>query len=423
MLGIAPTLSEGWRGAMRQIRSSALLVAGLILLAAVPHLESIPWWFWLGVGAAVGLGTLTRRAIRRACQWNSFCELPRSLVLVAGAGWWAMVATANLSLHWLAVGWCWIAAHWLTVALVLTWGLERDGEAIPEMPLGVMHLASGGVVLSPLVQAQQPRQWSCLLLLLLAPCYWLFLPLPTAVKPLLVGVIALTGLIGVSTWQVRVELDAGLLRLNFGGWWGLGRTYVISLRGFSKLGSVRVHEQENEMQWLQLSGTDGELTLPLAIAGISLLGESEQGFLGDQLREAAHLARHDRERDSLGLVSVVLPQGAGILAAVVLIATGAGVLLLLPVTVSPSLGLQWLLGCCVLAPAASYQLWQLLAPQSLLPAIPEAAPVPVGMIGLLLLLVSTPREAPVSLLIGWLALATGACLVTHVRRSPLLTPN
>jgi hypothetical protein len=334
-----------------------------------------------------------------------------------------MVAVADRSPGWLALGWCWIAIHWFAAAVLLSGDLDRHQEVIPEVPLDIVHLKDGGVVLCPLAQTQQPRQWSSLLLLLLAPCYWLFLPLPMGLKPLIVGAIAFGGLLGMSTWQLRIDVASGLLWLDFGGWWGLGRTYVVSLRGFSKLGLVRVREQENEMQWLQLSGTDGELTLPLAIAGMSLLGESEQSFLGEQLREVAHLARHDHQRDSLGLVPVLLPQGAGILAAVVLMAIGVGILVLLPVSVAPGLGLQWLLGCCVVAPSAARILWQLLAPQSLLPAIPPDAPVPVGIVGLLLLVVAMPREAPFSLLLGWLTLATGACLITHVRRSPLLTPN
>jgi hypothetical protein len=165
--------------------------------------------------------------------------------------------------------------------------------------------------------------------------------------------------------------------------------------------------------------------------------------LGQAIREEFRLAKQETERDSLGMATVLLPQGAGILAGTAFIILGVVLLFIfpLPTSLSAESASAWL-GVCLVSPAIARFFLQLVAPNSLQSDRPSYSKnhLQSWEIGTAILLISaflptqqTAKIAPLAifmqslpiltLICGWLSISIGACILAFVRRTPLWNTN
>jgi hypothetical protein len=228
-------------------------------------------------------------------------------------------------------------------------------------------------------------------------------------------ILALWGILAYHGWQITIKDHT--LYLYFYGIWGTQACYPLPLGQFNRLEAVTMMEAQ-DIQWWQLSGYSQEITLPLAL---ELNPEEETA-----MRECGSLARHSCTRDSLELVHILLPQGAGIMAGFVLVALGAVVLwtwqgsmpayllflLLLSVGLLSGYGARLIL--CLVSPAHLYP--EPIARQWLF------LPWEWGgllAIGVFFLSYGEHLLDLGGLALGWLTLAWGVTLLSLVRRTPI----
>ncbi|MEI6063871.1 MAG: hypothetical protein WCQ26_04710, partial [Pseudanabaena sp. ELA748] len=254
------------------------------------------------------------------------------------------------------------------------------------------------------------------------------------------------GLTGFFTWQAQLRSSEKILHLKFSGLWGIASEYSISLRPFSSLSVVKLQEAGGELSWTHLSGSNSEITIPLAMTVLQAdtkEGEIQNDPLGETIREKFRLAKQETERDSLGLANVLLPQGAGILAGSLFIILGGLLLLIfpLPTKLGADSAIAWL-GVCLASPAIARFFLQVVAPNTLQSDRPNYTKTHLQAweIGIAILLISSFVSAQtiskvislntlnqtlplITLICGWLSISIGVCILAFVRRSPIWNVN
>jgi hypothetical protein len=358
-------------------------------------------------------------------QEPQILDAPLTIALISA--WWVVFATLLLSTAF----WLWI---WVMNAKSESLHLAKDEMTTLEH-LSVITYSDQTVLLSPTALTQQPRQFSGVVVLILSLFFWTMVDFSIGLKAFLTIAIAASGLTGTSTWQIHLQPQRRIFALNFSGLWGLGANYTINLESFSRLAHVKMQESGGEISWMQLAGNSTEITLPSAITvSYSKKHEDEEDELGKVLREKVQLARHDTTRDSLGLVGVLLPQGAGILAGLSLLVIGAIALFMLPLPERMMLeGSVILLGVCLVSPAIARYALSLVAPSSLAPDRDrQVAGLQFWEIGAALAIaaVTLPSftqgfaqgtaQPLLFLACSWLSFSVGACILTLTRRTPIV---
>ncbi|MEE3715993.1 hypothetical protein V2H45_04440 [Tumidithrix elongata RA019] len=454
---VSGKLGWGWKQAAKLITANFLLTAGFILLGAIaPILQVNLLELNIALLIFVAFGIVFSRNIAKsvleACRQNLPYSFPQELVVggaIFGLSFLVLlgivskqsetqILTSPVTIALIASWWVVLAALLIGVALWLWWWSSRGkiapskNEATASEHLNVITYSDQTVLISPTSLTQQPRQFNSAVVLVLSLFFWTMVDLPIGIKAILAIAIAASGLTGFSVWQIHLQPLQHILSLRFSGLWGLQANYTIDLRTFSRLAVVKMQESGGEISWMQLSGNDTEITLPTAItANYVKTNEEDEDELGKALREKIQLARHDTTRDSLGLVGVLLPQGAGILAGISLLAIGAASLFLLPLPERMLLeGAVILLGVCLLSPSIAWYALHLVAPNSLVPDTSrQVNHLQIWEIGaaftLAAIVVPSSSQGTIVLPLlflacAWLSFGVGACILTLTRRTPIV---
>ena len=372
------------------------------------------------------------------CRQNSPFSFSNELITGIGIGWLVLLALLNFNpqspIVDALVGTLWIVvgagllgiSTWLGLALTKP---ATEQELAAADRLSVITYSDRTVSVSPTSLGQQPRQFNSLVMLLFSVVFWTTLEGPNSVRTILAIAMAMAGLTGLSTWQIEVQPARKIFNLKFSGIWGLESAFTINLHAFSRLEVVKL--REGDMSWMQLVGYNKDITLPSAVIGTAKTdGESE---LGKALLDSCHLARHETTRDSIGLVGILLPQGAGILAGMAFVALGLGGLLFMPAPPRLVLpGCIMLMGVCLVSPVVARYILNLVAPASLIPDPPryverlQAWEIGIALVIAFAVLKQAQGVAVLPLLglgVAWLCFGIGACILTLVRRTPIFSKN
>jgi len=226
------------------------------------------------------------------------------------------------------------------------------------------------------------------------------------------------GIVSYSGWHC--QRLGNHLRLHLEGIWGMQADYVIDLTRFSRIDQVKIVDIK-DIHWLQLGGYNLEITLPLTVTGNANLEKT--------LQETAGLAKGARSQDSLALVHILLPQGASILAGVVLSLLGIALLWSLPIALSDQYALPLLWSIGLVSPTLGHAVLHLVAPNYLYPTPRQRFGLYSWELGLLLWLgllrLVYPQEVEplLGMSFGGYTLGIGICVLALVRRTPILTPT
>ncbi|MBD2178264.1 hypothetical protein H6F42_15205 [Pseudanabaena sp. FACHB-1998] len=463
----------GWRQATYPISLNFGFAGFLMLIVATSLLMRIGDPLFLVIESCLLIGGLliglyTAKSVVDVCRQNSEYAFSQGQ-LIAIAGYFLTligllssfeILGENLAKPVIAVWWTLPAAIFtgLSFALLLRSNQSKssslDKKLKPQTPtetisadaLNIVTYSDQTVLVSPSALGQQPRQFNSLVLMVLGFFFWTMLDFSASIRAIAAIAFATTGLTGFFTWQAQLRITDQILHLRFSGLWEMAAEYAIDLRQFSQLAVVKLQEANGELSWMQLSGNRSEITLPLAMTMLTSQtkeGESHNDQLGQILREEFHLAKQETERDSLGLANVLLPQGAGILAGTAFIAVGGLILFLFPLASKLSIASAIaLLGVCIVSPAIARFFLQLVATNSLHRDQPRSSdkhlqPWEVGSALLLMSIFFATQNSSkftslfsfnqalplVTLILGWLSLSIGVCILAFVRRTPLWNNN
>jgi hypothetical protein len=463
----------GWRQATYPISLNFGFAGFLMLLVVTPLIIKIDDPIFLVIDSClliVGLliGLYTAKSVVDVCrqnseyifsQWqligiacyflalvgllSSFDSLSSNLAKALIAGWWVLPAAifTGLSFSLLLR-----SNHAKSPSLDKKLKPQHKSEAISGDALNIVTYSDQTVLVSPSSLGQQPRQFNSFVLMVLGFFFWTMLDFSVSIRAIAAIAFATTGLTGFFTWQAQLRVPEQILHLRFTGIWEMAAEYAIDLRQFSQLAVVKLQEANGELSWMQLSGNKSEITLPLAMTMLTSQtkeGDSHNDQLGQILREEFHLAKQETERDSLGLANVLLPQGAGILAGTAFIAVGGLILFLFPLSTKLAIASAIaLIGVCIVSPAIARFFLQLVATNSLhcdLPRSPDQhlQPWEVGSALLLMSVFFAAQSSTklaslfsfnqvlplVTLILGWLSISIGVCILAFVRRTPLWNNN
>jgi hypothetical protein len=475
---ISGKVGWGWRQATYPISTNFGFAGFLMLTVAIAQLIQIGEPIFLAIAGLlliVGfwVGLHTSKSVLEVCRQNSDYVFSQQQLILTLAYWLVLVTGLSLSPEtfiktFVAIWWVLPAAIFAGISGALGWrssdsrksalANKKQPEEIIGDVLNIVTYSDQTVLVSPSSLGQQPRQFNSLVLILLGLFFWTMLDLSSSnlsnsIRATVAIAFTVTGLTGFFTWQAQLRSPEKILQLRFSGLWGMAATYAIDLRAFSRLEIVKLQEAGGELSWMQLAGSNSEITLPLAITAFSgqstgdskddsLTAQSNQNTQDDQLskiiRSEFHLAKQETDRDSLGLAHVLLPQGAGILAGAAFIGVGGLLLFVLPLPakLSAETAIAWL-GVCVVSPAIARFFIKLVAPNSLqsdrLNAHSQLHPWEIGTALLLIstfmssqtigkitnLLTSNQSWQLLTLIFGWLGISIGVCILSFVRRTPL----
>ena len=424
---------------------------------------------WISALTVLGLvvGIYTGKSVVQVCRQNSSYLFSRAQLLAIAAYWLFLLAALGATSEKMArtiISMWWIlpAAIFIGIAISLTQYSARakatSKSQLVELPspdiLSVITYSDRTVLVSPSSLGQQPRQFNSLILTALGLFVWTMFDFLPSIRAIAAIAFTASGLTGFFTWQAQLYVLTRTMLLEFSGLWGIGADYAISLQPFSSLALIKLQEASGELSWMQLTGSNCEMTLPLAMTIYPTISSTtnkdnkeknnqSQDQLSQTIREEFNLARQESERDSLGLSSILLPQGAGILASGVFIALGILFLFVfrLPVSMSAASAIAWL-GVCLVSPAIARFCLQIVAPNSLQSDRPnyEKNHLHPWEVGTAMLLISLFLSAQVpesntyqllfgkalpmlSLISGWLNISIGVCILAFVRRTPLWNKN
>ena len=455
----------GWRQATLPISANFFLVGLLILMIAIAQLVRIGESNFFAISILsllVGfvIGLYAAKSVVNVCQQNSDYLFSRSQLIGITAYWLVLIAGLSTTTSesfvkgFVATWWIFPAAIFIGIssALALRSGKSKSTEqkqileAVSADVLNVVTYSDQTVLVSPSSLGQQPRQFNSLVLIMLGFFFWSMLDLSPSLRAIAAIGLTASGLTGFFTWQAQLRSPEKVLQLRFSGLWGIAAEYAINVKPFSCLSIVKLQEAAGEISWMQLSGNNSDITIPLAmtiLASNTKEDPSQNDQLGQAIREEFHLAKQETERDSLGMASVLLPQGAGILAGTSFISLG-GVLLFifpLPTSLSSESAIAWL-GVCLVSPAIARFFLQLVATNSLHSDRPSYSKnhLQSWEIGTAILLISAflstqptakiatlaifTQSLPIlTLICGWLSISIGVCILAFVRRTPLWNTN
>lgn len=433
---ISGKLGWGWTKAVHLIASNALFTSCFIAIGTfVPILRTenntLVALTLLAMVAVFVLARFIARSILTDCRQNLSLNFPAGLQVAIAFFWLVLVALLSLKVDrtlkdgFIASFWAIAASAFLGISVWL--GLvqtrpaaQQEGAAADR--LSTIVYSDKTVSVSPTSLAQQPRQSNSTILLLMGLWFWTAIDLPARIEEIMTIALVSAGLTGISTWQLQMYPAQNLLRLHFSGLWGLAATYTINLRSFSRLEIVKL--REGELTWLQLSGYGYDITLPAAILG-NFAKDGEANELEKTLSETCHLARHETSRDSLGMMGVLLPQGAGILTGIAALGLSIAIALLLPLPQDASLeGAIILVGTCLVSPTLAKCTLNLVAPNLLRPdpavnsSLADSWEIGIALISTAILL--SDRAALIAILCStWLSFCVGACILALIRRAPV----
>jgi hypothetical protein len=452
----------GWRQATLPISANFIFAGLLILLVAIAQLVRIGELtlllvasILLPVGFAIGL--YAAKSVVNVCQQNSDYLFSRSQLIGITTYWLFLIAGLSTSSEafvnvFVAIWWILPAATFIGIgsSLVLRSGKSKTAEkkqileAVNAEVLNVVTYSDQTVLVSPSSLGQQPRQFNSLVLIVLGFFFWTMLDLSTNLRAIAAIALTTSGLTGFFTWQAQLRSPDKVLHLRFSGLWGIAAEYAINIKPFSCLSLIKLQEAGGELSWMQLSGNNSDITIPLAMTILTSTKEdkNQNDQLGQTIRQEFHLAKQETERDSLGMANVLLPQGAGILAGTAFITLGSLLLFIFPLP--PKLlaesAIAWL-GVCLVSPAIARFFLQLVATNSLHSDRPShtASHLQSWEIGVAILLISAflstqtagkvalvtfSQAVPIlTLICGWLSISIGVCILAFVRRTPLWNTN
>jgi hypothetical protein len=450
----------GWRQATYPISANFIFAGLLILLVAIAQLVRIGESTFLVIASIllpIGfvIGTYVAKSVVNVCQQNSDYLFSRSQSIGITTYWLCLIAGLSASSEafaktFVAIWWILPAAIFTGLAGALVWRSGKSNkkqtiEAVNADVLNVVTYSDQTVLVSPSSLGQQPRQFNSLVLIVLGFFFWTMLDLSTNFRAIAAIALTTSGLTGFFTWQAQLRSPDKVLHLRFSGLWGIGAEYAINVKPFSCLSLIKLQEAGGELSWMQLSGNNSDITIPLAMTILTSTKEdpAPNDQLGQAIRQEFHLAKQETERDSLGMANVLLPQGAGILAGTAFIALGSLLLFIFPLP--PKLfaesAIAWL-GVCLVSPAIARFFLQLVATNSLHSDRPSYSKnhLQSWEIGTAILLISAflstqpaTKIAPLviftqslpilTLICGWLSISIGVCILAFVRRTPLWNTN
>lgn len=449
---ISGKLGWGWGKAVSAIAANSLSAGCFIfLISCVPILRWAPKSGDFNL-VAVTLAVMATaflmarhlaRSILADCRQNQPFRFSTSFLIPALLLCLLLLVVLNLKLDPLLsialIGSLWsvFASLLLGIAMWLNiWSAhskpitDQDLAAVDH--LSVTSYSDQTVLIGPTALSQQPQQFNSFVLLVMGLFLWTMLNLfagsvesmglpPNVFE---IAAIALTsmGLVGLSTWQIQIQPDQQLMHLLFTGLWGLQADYTINLRQFPRLQIVKM--QEGDLTWVQLSGQNNDIALPGKIIGSSLKVD-EDNELCQVLLRTCNLARHATSRDSLGLIGILLPQGAGILAGVSFFVVGLLMLLFLPLPKGMvAEGAIALIGVTMLSPFLARSILALVAPTMMSSDLPTALPhIYAWEVGtaLILSVITLPHQTNlITLSFAWLSFSVGVCILSLVRSTPII---
>jgi hypothetical protein len=429
---ISGKLDWGWTQAISVISLSAMLT-GLVLVTGMV----LPLWqsqdFTLMSATMIGVivvlagsGAIAQVFIDD-CRQNLPTSFSPKLLLTIAILWLGLliILALNLAEVYLASFWAIVGFGLIGIALRLaarrSYPLkDQEQDLAAANHLSIITYSDQSVTVSPTSLSQQPRQFNSLMLLLFSLVTLTTIDFPFA--KLVVGILAFSGLAGLYTWQLQLYPAAHLLRFNFSGIWGLAASYTVNMHNISRLEIIKL--REGELHWLQLAGYSREVTLPGTII-TQPPASKEESELTKTLLDTFHLARHDTNRDILGLTNVLIPLSAGMFAGLVLLVTALITLTLLPTPENAQLEMLVILaGVGMLSPAIAKLIFFWIAPN-----IPPPDPVDsishfsswevgAAMVATVTAL-SSQNDGLLAVALGWLCLGAGICMLALVRRSPI----
>ncbi|PZU93403.1 MAG: hypothetical protein DCE90_16690 [Pseudanabaena sp.] len=463
---ISGKVGWGWRQATYPISVNFIFTGVFMLVVSFSRLgDESNLQILMALLAVLGLivGICTAKSVVQVCRQNSSYAFSRPQLFAIAIYWLSLLAALGANSEKIAkviisLWWILPAAIFTGIAIAITWHssqpkttskLQLVDLVSPDI-LSVITYSDRTVCVSPSSLGQQPRQFNSLILMALGLFIWTMFDFAPSIRAIVSIIFTASGLTGFFTWQAQLCVPIKTMFLEFSGLWGIGASYAISLQPFSSLALIKLQEASGELSWMQLSGSNCEVTLPLAMTiyptsaspvhqNTKDQSNQPQDQLSQAIREEFNLARQESERDSLGLSNVLLPQGAGILASGVFIALGILFLFVfpLPFSISGASAIAWL-GVCLVSPAIARFCLQMVAPNSLQSDRPyydksHLQPWEIGM-AMLLISLFISAEIPdrntlqllfsralpmLSLIGGWLNISIGVCLLAFVRRTPL----
>jgi len=459
----------GWRQATMPISANFFFAGLLILIVAIAQLLRIGETNYLAVSslsllAGFVIGIYVAKSVVNVCQQNSDYIFSRTQLIGISTYWLALIAALSTSPEnfikgFVAIWWILPAAIFIGISSSLAFRSGKSKkidkkqilETVNADVLNVVTYSDQTVLVSPSSLGQQPRQFNSLVLILLGFFFWSMIDLSPNLRAIAAIGLTTTGLTGFFTWQAQLRAPEKVLQLRFSGLWGIAAEYAINVKPFSCLSVIKLQEAGGELSWMQLSGNNSDITIPLAMTILPSTNKEatnqkvsdQNDELGLAIREEFRLAKQETERDSLGMATVLLPQGAGILAGTAFIVLGVVLLFIFPLTASLSAqsAIAWL-GVCLVSPAIGRFFLQLVAPNSLQSDRPSYSKnhLQSWEIGTAILLISAflpaqpiAKTAPLimfmqslpilTLICGWLSISIGACILAFVRRTPLWNTN
>ncbi|ELS33314.1 MULTISPECIES: hypothetical protein [Pseudanabaena] len=460
---VSGRIGWGWRQATYPISVNFIFAGFSILAIAIARLLTKGELDLLAITSIVlvfGLiiGIYTAKSVVEVCRQNSNYLFSRSQLLGIAVYWLVLIAvlggSPETSKLFVAIWWVLPAAIFTGIAASLSLQSSRSKsptdrkqplEKFNAEPLNVVTYSDRTVLVSPSAVGQQPRQFNSLVLIVFGLFCWTMLDLSSNLRAIAAIVLTASGLTGFFTWQAQLHSPEKILQLKFAGLWGIAAEYLIDITSFSMLSIVKLQEAGGELSWMQLTGNNRDITIPLVMTNLPSPTEKDvdrNDQLDKTLRDEFHLAKQETERDSLGLANVLLPQGAGILAGTAFILVGVLLLLIfsLPSKLTSESAIAWL-GVCLVSPAIARFFLQLVAPNSLQSdRLYPNSRLHSWEIGTAMLLVSAflssqamgkvlslgvlQQSLPlINLICGWLCISVGICLLAFVRRTPLWHNN
>ena len=459
----------GWRQATLPISANFFFAGLLILIVAIAQLVRIGESTFLAIASLAllvgfGIGIYLAKSVVNVCQQNTDYLFSRSQLIGITAYWLILIAGLSSASEtfikgFVAIWWIVPAAIFIGISSSLTFRSGKSKttdkkqilEAVNADVLNVVTYSDQTVLVSPSSLGQQPRQFNSLVLIVLGFFFWSMIDLSPNLRAIAAIGLTTSGLTGFFTWQAQLRSPEKVLLLRFSGLWGLAAEYVINVKPFSCLSVIKLQEAGGELSWMQLSGNNSDITLPLAMTilpssnkeATNQKASDQNDELGQAIREEFRLAKQETERDSLGMATVLLPQGAGILAGTAFIVLGLVLLFFfpLPTSLPTESAIAWL-GVCLVSPAIARFFLQLVAPNSLQSDRPSYSKnhLQSWEIGAAILLISAflptqptakmaslimfMQSLPIlTLICGWLSISIGVCLLAFVRRTPLWNTN
>ncbi|PZV16989.1 MAG: hypothetical protein DCF20_07530 [Pseudanabaena sp.] len=454
----------GWRQATLPISANFFFAGLLILMVAIAQLVRIGESKFLPISCfslIVGflIGIYVAKSVVNICQQNSDYLFSRSQLIVIASYWLILIAGLCSSSEtfvkgFVAIWWIFPAAIFIGISSSLAFRSGKSKttvtkkkiiEAVNADVLNVVAYSDQTVLVSPSAPSQQPRQFNSLVLIGLGFFFWTMLELSVNLRAVAAIALTTSGLTGFFTWQAQLRSPEKVLHLRFSGLWGIAAKYAIDIKPFSCLSVIKLQEAGGELSWMQLSGNNSDITIPLAMTILTNTkeGTNQNDQLGQTIRDEFHLAKQETERDSLGMANVLLPQGAGILAGTAFITVGGLLLFIfpLPTNLSAESVIAWL-GVSLVSPAIARFFLQLVAPNSLQSDRPSYSEnhLQSWEIGTAILLISAFLSAKstakisslvtfnqslpiLTLICGWLCISIGVCILAFVRRTPLWNTN